>query len=251
MGNWNQYLDENAAASPSEPPKQTFTEDKPVEDERIALSLEDMRAFCARLSGKNEQGLSRAIVSYQSYDSGFLGEKTTDAHADQIYTCLKATAELSFDALNPGLALLTVTFPTYDDPELRLFWARLQKWQRRESGQEVVDADKVPIFLIHLFERDSISVRQDVEENILEANIVNPLLCYLTRELPTLPAVDMTNEKGETIGGNVIKMLCNMDFVTFSLIEDADTTDVRAEVQREAENARYLEQEEQIRKSSI
>lgn len=237
MENWSQYLEEENN-SPKDDEK-ISTSNMP--DERIPLRIEDVRAFCERLSGKNEQGLSKAIISYQSYDSGFSEEETTDKNADKIYTCAKASVELAFDALNPGLLLVTLTFPTHDDPELRLFWARLQKWNRRESGQENVEADKVPIFLLHLFERDSISVRQDVTENILEANIINPIICYLTREIPSMPAVDTTNEKGETMGGNVIKMLCNMEFITFSLMEDVDTSEIRAEVQRENENARYLE----------
>lgn len=249
MEDWSKYLTEEGTINRSEEDVLTQKEETTFpnsdnSDERIALTVEAVRDFCERLSGKDDQGLSKSIVTYQSYDSGFNMEETTDKNADIIYNCSKASAELSFDALNPGLALLTITFPTYDDPELRLLWARLQKWRKRDSGQEQVADDVVPIFLIHLFERNSISVKTDVIENILEANIVNPLICYLTRETPTIPAADIINEKGEVMGGNVIKMLCNMEFITFSLTTDVDTSDIKAEALREAEAERYLNEEE-------
>lgn len=239
MEDWNKYLPEEILAE-EEILETTSEHPVQIEDDRIALSVDSMRDFCERLSGKDTQGLSKSVISYQTYDSGISQEVTTDKNAEIIYNCTKASIDLSFDALNPGLLLLTLTFPTHDDPELRLFWARLQKWRRRDSGQEVLDENTVPIFLIHLFERNSIDAKTDIKENILEANILNPLICYLTRETPTSPAIDHTNEKGETMGGNVIKMLCNMEFVTFSLIEDVDTSDIKAEVLREKENERYI-----------
>ncbi len=251
MKDWSKYLtedipEENTSIQQTEVliEEAPFDKESPmttqIPDDRMALSLGDARDFCERLSGRDEQGLSKSIITYQCYDSGFTPDETTDKNADVIYNCTKASAELSFDALNPTLALLTITFPTYDDPELRLFWARLQKWRRRDSGQETVSENAVPVFLVHLFERNSISVKTDIKETILEANIINPLICFLTRENPTMPASEFTNEKGEVMGGNVVKMLCNMEFVTFSILEDVDTSDIKAEALREAEADRYL-----------
>ncbi len=239
MDDWSKYLDNTeyggAASSPEDARNNSDTAGGCP-----PLTLEDVRVFCERLSGKDDAGQSKAILTYQTYDTPAGGGKPADKNADIIYNCTKAHVELSFDALNPELALLTVTFPTYDDPELRLMWARIGKWRRRDSGVEPFSCDQIPIFLIHLFERNGIGVRTDVKETILEADIVNPLICYLTRETPTAAAVDTTNEKGETIGGNVIKMLCNMNFITFSVTEDADTSSIKAEVLRECEADRYL-----------
>lgn len=241
MEDWTKYLDGSAPESQeeAETPKEVAAEEPEV------LTLAKIREFCGRLSGKDGQGVSKAVISYQAYDSGFSMDTTNDKNAEIIYNCSKAYAELSFDALNPDLVLLSITFPSYDDPELRLFWARLQKWVRRNSGAEQITDDTVPVFYIHLFERGSVSARTDVQENILEAGIVNPLICYLTRELPAVPAAETTNKNGEVMGGNVVKMLCNMQFVTFSVIEDADTSRIKAEVLRDVEDARYLAAEEE------
>ena len=223
-------------------------------DERIPLTVESVREFCDRLSGTDEQGLPKAIMSYQAYNSGFTPEETTDKNADIIYQCQKANVDLSFDALNPTLIMLTITFPSYDEPELRLLWARLQKW-RKAMSKDDINGTTVPVFLIHLLERDSITSKTNVVDeaaateaetvNILEANIINPLVCYITRENPTMPASEITNDKGEVMGGNVLKMLCNMEFITFDMTMDADISDIKAEVQREIEAERYLEAAEE------
>ena len=111
-------------------------------------------------------------------------------------------------------------------------WARLQKWKREIA--------ETPIFLIHLLERGSVSSKTDTPDTLVECNILNPILFYLTREIPTQPAEEITLENGEIIGGNIIRLLLDMSLVTFE-ISETDTREIKAEVLREEEDRRYLD----------
>lgn len=202
------------------------------ENDRIIIDTDKIKEFCEKLTGVDEFGQTRAIASYQYYNY-FPGE--TDPKADVIYNLNRAHVDITYDELNPQFITLDIVFKTYDDPELKLMWARLNKW-RKDNGD-------MPIFLIHLLEMGSISLQTDENETLLEADIFNPLLQYLTRETPTMEAVEETNDKGEIIGGNIIRMLCPIDLVTFTVTDSFDTKDIKAEVLREEEEKRYINEQ--------
>ena len=218
-------------------PEQTETEDSAKQaepsneqnDPRIQLDDTQICNFCKRFSGFDASGKNSSIVSYQCYN---YNENNPDPKQEVIYQASRARVEFSYDALQPEFATLDLVFPSYDDQELRLMWARLQKWRR-----EIADT---PVFLIHLLERDSVSLQTAENDDLIECNILNPIIYYLTRELPTIPAEDVINEKGEVMGGNIIRMLIDMRLVTFEVTNTA-TQEIKAEVLREEEERRYLD----------
>lgn len=201
-------------------------------DNRIEIDTDKIKEFCERLTGIDDYGQAKAIASYQYYNY-FPGE--TDPQAEVIYNLNRAHVNFTYDVLNPQFITVDIVFKTYDDPELKLMWARLNKWRK--------DNRDMPIFLIHLLETNNITLQTETNDVLLEADIFNPLLQYLTRESPTMEAVEETNDKGEIIGGNIIRMLCPIDLVTFTVTENYNTTDIKAEVLREEEEERYLNEE--------
>ena len=66
----------------------------PIDEENIetkALTLDEIKSFCDRMSGNNAVGHSKAVISYQSYKTNELGQFSPEA--DQIYQLLTASAE--------------------------------------------------------------------------------------------------------------------------------------------------------------
>ena len=107
-----------------------------------------------------------------------------------------------------------------------------------------LEEDVIPIFVVNLVENESTNCLREKESyTILSANIVNPLLCYITREVPTMVAENIKNERDEVVGGNVIKMLIATDFLTFELRDDIDINTIKAEELREIEESRFLDEE--------
>ena len=229
--NWSEFYNQ------TEDMHKTVKQSEQTKPNRIELSVKDFKNYWDRLSGELPNSKTKAVISYQTFNAKPNPSDIDDPQSEIIYNVTKAKAEISFDELHPELAVVSIKFKSFDDPELRLLWARIQKWRTQMS--KPADEDTIPVFLLHLLERESIG---DLEGNftILSAEIVNPLLCYITREVPTMQAADIINEKEEHTGGNVIKMLCQAEFITFSLRDDLDTTAIKAEVQREIEEKRYI-----------
>lgn len=260
MENWNKYFNENIdddnniASNVSE---NNVTNDYELEDnleinqnsdnvddneldkylenenDNFSLTVSEYKTFCDRLSGFNEIDETKAAITYQSYNINpqDVNQNTTN---DIVYNLNNAVVEIAYDELHPDLAVLSIKFKSFDDPELRLFWSRIQKW--RTSLSKPQDNDEIPVFVITLIEKDSVNSVKDKEHyTILSANIVNPLICYITREIPTISAENIINERDEIMGGNVIKMLLATDFLTFEVRDDIDITNIKAEVLRENE----------------
>lgn len=204
-------------------------QNNPEDDPREQLTELQVIDLCKRFSGVDVNNNNAAIVSYQCYN---YDENKTDDRCDIIYQASRARVDFSYDPMHPEFATLDLVFPSFDDQELRLMWARLQKWKREIS--------ETPIFLIHLLERGSVSSKTDAPDTLVECNILNPILFYLTREIPSQPAEEITLENGEIIGGNIIRLLLDMSLVTFE-ISETDTGEIKAEVLREEEDRRYLD----------
>ncbi len=212
-----------------------------VNDNRLDLSVRDYKEFCDRLSGLNEAEEAKSSITYQSYTINSDTNKP-DKASETIYGLHNAIAQVSFDELHPELAVVSIRFKSFDDPELRMFWARIQKWRNMQS--KPLEEDVIPIFVVNLVENESTNCLREKESyTILSANIVNPLLCYITREVPTMVAENIKNERDEVVGGNVIKMLVATDFLTFELRDDIDINTIKAEELREIEESRFLDEE--------
>lgn len=220
----------------------TLDDDEPTvesEDKRRTLSSREFKTFCDRMTGFLETGESKALLNYQAYYMLPGEEVPSDPQSSVVYDIHGAVYELSFDELNPDIMVVTIKFKSFSDTELRLLWARIQKWRTTMSAP--LEGDKLPIFVLHFLERESLGDLDKGEiPTILECNIINPLLAYITREVPTAEAIDIVNEKDEHMGGNVIKLLCSTEFATFTLRNDIDTTAIKAEILREEEEERYI-----------
>lgn len=212
-----------------------------VNDNRLNLSVRDYKEFCNKLSGLNEVEEAKSSITYQVYTVNPI-TNTPDEDSETIYGLHNAIVQISFDELHPELAVVSIRFKSFDDPELRMFWARIQKWRNMQS--KPLEKDAIPIFVVNLVENESTNCLREKENyTILSANIVNPLLCYITREVPTMVTENIKNERDEVVGGNVIKMLVATDFLTFELRDDIDINTIKAEELREIEESRFLDEE--------
>lgn len=201
--------------------------------EQTYLSREDIKVFLNAFSGINEYGESKSILSYQTYDAT---EGFNDPNKEQIYSTQNAHIELSFDANNPDFFVMDIIYRGYDDPELKMLWARLQNFKRNTR----LNPEKTWIFYFNLLERDSVSMDAEVKDILHMANVFNPTLFYLTRETPDYLAIDMKNMDGELCGGNVIRMLIPIQFVSFDVTDEIDTAQIKEDIIFEEEHDRYI-----------
>jgi hypothetical protein len=105
------------------------------------------------------------------------------------------------------------------------------------------NGEKDWIFYINILERASVSVQTQNRDRLLIGHVLNPLVFYLTREVPN-QLIDERDVGGELQGGNIIRMLIPERLVTFQVTEDIDTPLVKGEVLREFETERYLDASE-------
>lgn len=211
------------------------------EDGTIYLTRKDIVNFTRRLSGKDIDGFSKTSVSYQSYA---IEDPDDSMNKEQVYYLNRASIELSNDVNNPEFFVMDVIFQSPDEPELKMLWGRLQKFKRQITN----DPDKTWIFYFHILENASVSVDTAAKDTLLTCNVLNPLVFYLTREVPNMLAEDKAavhnqfdTEKVDLMGGNIIRMVIPAGLVTFELTSDIDTSTVKGEVLREEEERRYLD----------
>lgn len=191
-----------------------------------------IKQFTDRLSGKNEAGLAKANVSYQYY---ILEDPEEVKDSATIYNASHARVEISQDKKNPGFYVLDVIFDSYDDPELKLMWGRLQRFKKAQ----LENPDKTPIFYINILESDGVSIQELEQNTLLVGNVLNPLLFYLTREVPNLLALE-TKEEDVLYGGNMIRMLVSEQLITFTVTDIIDTSVIKEEVEREFMESDYI-----------
>lgn len=201
--------------------------------ENTHLSMEEIKDYCCRLSGKNAFGDSKALVAYQA----FAAEEPEDSRDKQtIYTISKATVDMSYCINVPGYLKVDIIFNAYDDTELKLLWGRLQRAKKNEQEQP----DKMWIFHFNIMERASISDDTEVNDTVFIAHVINPYMVYLTRETPTTVAEDRL-VKGELLGGNVIRMLIPVELVQFESSDQYNTSEIKGEAEREKEASDYID----------
>ncbi len=159
-----------------------------------SLGVADIKRFCGDLSGND------VSVSYRSYDYDPEEEKDID-EMSAIKDIEGAVTNISYDTLNPSVMLLDIIFKEAGANDIKLMYASLNSWRGRMSRE----GNLVPIFQIHI-ENDDVSL-----------TLVNPLIWYLTRQTPVSYAKDEADENGNIIGGNIIRLLVNMELATFEV----------------------------------
>ena len=105
----------------------TWNEDNAKKDETTILTPEEIAAFCVALSGKDENGDSNSVVTYMSYA---LEDSEDSIPRNSIYNARNASIELAFNKQDPRFYVMDIIFKSYDDPELKLMWGRLQQFKR-------------------------------------------------------------------------------------------------------------------------
>lgn len=240
--NQTENLDSNELNKNENDNNEVLSETNEDELGLASLTATDFKEFCNRLTGLLPSGETKAILTYQNYNVDSITGQSNDIKQEVIYSLNKAVPEISFDEINPDLVMVTLKYQTYDDQELRLFWARLQRW--RSSLSKPMENGEIPLFILHFLERESVGTGDKGDAyTILECNIINPLMCFLTREMPTMEALDMETDSGVRTGGNIVKMLCATEYTTFTVRDDLDVNAIKAEVQREVEDERYINAE--------
>lgn len=210
-------------------------------EEVTMLDETGLGRFTEALSGKTPEGESKVQISYQSYA---LEEPEDSPDKNKIYTLTKASAEISIDKKNPGFFVFDVIFPSYTDPELKLFWARFQNHRRNIAR----NPEKTWIFYVNIMEKASVSVDTKSRDILVMGNVFNPLIGYLTREVPNQMIEEdqerrVRDENGKTVelqGGNIVRMLVADSLVQFQIRGDIDTQEIKGEVEREEEEKRFL-----------
>lgn len=237
MANWGDYLNDTVEENTSEVPVSNPA-DIPVENNTntdSVLSKEELAEYLKRFCGRDIDGNSKVTISYQTYAI----EDENQTERERIYTTSQAAVEISTDALVPGFFTVDIKFRSYSDPELKMLWARLQKFKNNEATQN----DKTWIFYFNLLERASITQQTLENDNLLIAHMFNPLVFYLTRETPEFLTDDRQQANGELYGGNIIRMLVSTELLSFEIVSDIDTSEIKGEVQRELEESRYIDSE--------
>lgn len=200
------------------------------DDTEYDESLEFER-YCAELSGKDVNGIPFATVAYQCY------AMEDDDNSPSKVVQFKLTTpwvQMWVDKLHPGYIGLDIAFRSFDDTELRLLWGRMNRHLKNMSKEP----EKTWVLHFRILDNASLSMNS---EEVKIANIINPSIFFLTRETPTMEAENHNSDFGLQ-GGNIIRMLIPEDLVDFEITpnEDYNLNTIRAEVQRDVENANYI-----------
>lgn len=212
----------------------TQQEENNAQNENMTyLSREEIGEFIKRLSGKTPEGESKVIISYQSYA---MEEPEDSVDKERIYSTIKPHIELSINMQDPRFYVMDIIFKSWDDPELKLLWGRLQRFKRNMTD----NIEKTWVFYFNILEKASVSQQTLERDTLLVMNIFNPTLFYLTREIPDMLVQDTLSGNGDMQGGNIIRMLIPTELLTFQVTDDIDTSEIKGEVMREEAERDYI-----------
>ena len=197
------------------------------------LTKNEVADIFRRLSGKTDEDESKIILSYQSYA---LDEPEDSVNRSQIYTTDKPYIQFSFNYTGLNFLTMDVIFRSFEDPELKLLWGRLQRFKKNAS----MNAERDWIFYINILEKANIEIHSQERVKLLTANIVNPELFFLTREMPSQLTTEQLSNDNTLQGGNMIRMLIPLNRITFQENDDVDTEEIDTEVYEEIENDRFV-----------
>lgn len=219
---WSQFYNE---ATPQEI-DESFKQENIDESERktITLSEEDLQKFLNRISGKTEKGESKILLSYQNYNFDSL---ETDPDRDRIIQCLTPYIRIVRNSQYNDLYTVDIVFPNCESDELRFLWKNLEKHMDNQL--------KYPtnrwVFYFNILEKEDILLEENAP--VLTVNIINPLICFLTRQVPDMKTNNEVKKEEIMQGGNIIRMLVTNENLTFSLNKDIDVLGIKSEVLRE------------------
>lgn len=192
--------------------------------------VSDFEKYCAKISGKDAEGRPLVTISYQCYA---LEDDDNSPSKKVSYTLTTPWIQIWVDKLNPGYVGIDIAFRSFDDPELRLLWGRLNRHIQNMSKYP----EKTWIFYFKVLEDASLSV---TSKEVSMVHIMNPSIFFITRESPTMQANNSESEYGLQ-GGNIVRMLVPENLVSVEVTpnEELDLDTMRAEVIRDAEEAAY------------
>ena len=197
------------------------------------LTKNEVADIFRRLSGKTDEDESKIILSYQSYA---LDEPEDSVNRSQIYTTDKPYIQFSFNYTGLNFLTMDIIFRSFEDPELKLLWGRLQRFKKNAS----MNAERDWIFYINILVKANIEIHSQERVKLLTANIVNPELFFLTREIPSQLTTEQLSNDNTLYGGNMIRMLIPLNRITFQENDDVDTEEIDTEVYEEIENDRFV-----------
>lgn len=203
-----------------------------LEEGTKEISREQLKSIFQRINGRNADGSSKVVVTYQTYA---MDEPEDSVNRKQIYSTEKPAVEIALDTQYPNFFTVDFKFRSFEDPELKLLWGRLQRFKNNIA----TDPTRDWIFYIQILERASVTQQTEVEDTLLLTHILNPALSYLTREIPDMLTTETQAPNVELYGGNTIRMLIPIELVRFEIKDDVDTLDAKGEVLREEESNRY------------
>lgn len=177
-------------------------EESSEKKEEIVLGANDIYEITKRFSGLSADGSPKATISYCAYE---FNSPDDDVDRNNIRSIDNARIELSLDK-STGFYTMDLIFDNSDNTDLKLLWSSLQ----HHKSNETFFGDKMWIFYMNLMEKDSA-----YEENVFTANVLNPVMFFLTRQIPNQEVEEEEYEKGMFVGGNVIRFLLHKDLVSF------------------------------------
>ena len=206
---------------------------EPNESIQNSMTIEDVKNVFERMNGWNPvTGQSKVAISYQL----FAMDDPEDAPSrNQVFSTCKPAIQMSFDSHIPDYFSLDIIFRSANEPELKLLWGRMQQFKRNTAYQP----EKEWIFFMNILESDTISLQTENEDIPFVIRAFNPLLSYLTREVPEMQVDDTESPEGEMIGGNIIRMIIPAEFVQFEYCKNVDTLGAKGEILAMEEEARY------------
>lgn len=203
------------------------------ENTNIQLSREDFAEILKRFAGKDENGNPKCIISYQFFDAA----DAPDSPAKQtVYTTTLPSIEISYDDKAPEFYMVTITYRTCNDPELKLLWGRLNRFKHAQA----IESNKDWLFYIQILEKGCVSLHSEVNDTLWICDIFNPTFFTLCREVPDFLAPDVKVD--DTLqGGNQIRLLVPYELISFRCTNDIDTQTIKAELLEEEATANFLE----------
>lgn len=212
----------------------TYQEENNTQNKDMTyLSREEIGEFIKEISGKTSDGESKVVISYQTYA---IEEPEDSMDKERIYTTSKPHIELSINMQDPRFYIMDIIFKSWDDPELKLLWGRLQRFKKNMTE----DIEKNWVFYFNILERASVTQQTLERDTLLIVNAFNPTLFYLTREVPDMLVQDILSGNGDMQGGNIIRMLIPTELLSFQITNDIDTSEIKGEIMREEAERDYI-----------
>ena len=173
-----------------------------------------------RINGYDEDNSPKVTMSYQCY----VADDGCDAEKEPIHPLLKGALRLTCNPQAPEWFTLDISYHSYQEPELKLFWGYLRMFRDNQNRYP----DKDSIFFLNAIENKSID-----NETLLSVSIVNPVMFFLTADAPNAE------------GLNIVRMLVHSSCLNITEEKNEYLFDEIAAAQREAEEERYINAGEQ------